>query len=153
MWLLSYTKKSFNNKLQSNLCIRTPASSSFLSTKASLNSSRENRIDSFCPSEQRPPGNKGHFCYSLWLTLVNRFDCTINQLIIGRLMWGRGAIVSGILRRPRLQPERRAMICQLIMISSRLSLEKKIQKLFKRYVVVSGNNIPGTGSLRIQASS
>jgi len=35
--------------------------------------SRENLIGSFLRSEQRPPVNKGDFCNSPWLTIVDRF--------------------------------------------------------------------------------
>ena len=62
-------------KLYTNLYTRTPANSGFLSTKASYNSSRKNRIASFWCPEQRPPVNKGHICNSSWLTVVDRFDC------------------------------------------------------------------------------
>jgi len=67
-----YTKFSEKGQ-QSNMCIATPANSGFLSTKARLNLSHENRISSFWRSEQRPLVNKGHFCYSPWLTIVDRF--------------------------------------------------------------------------------
>ena len=60
------------NVIQSNLYIRTPASSVFRSIKTGLNSSRENLKGSFWRCEQRPPVNKGHFCNSPWLTLVDR---------------------------------------------------------------------------------
>ena len=43
--------------IQSNLCMRTPASSGFKSTKASLNLSHDTLIGSFRRSEQRPPVN------------------------------------------------------------------------------------------------
>ena len=79
----------------------------------------------------------------------------INQLIRGRFRWGRGAGVRRILRRRRLHPERRPNLA--FMNRPRLSSEKKILEPFKspieRFVLVSGNNIPGTGSLWIQASS
>ena len=66
-FVLALLKNSTSRKwkvvsgIHSNLCIRTPASSGFLSTKASLNSSRQNWISSFWRYEQRPPVNKGHF--------------------------------------------------------------------------------------------
>ena len=60
-----------------NLCTKTPARSEFLSTKASINSSREKWIASFWCSEQRPPVNKDYICYSQWLTVVDRFDCIL----------------------------------------------------------------------------
>ena len=43
-------------------------------------------IGSFWYSKQRPPVNRGHLCYSLWLTLVDRFDCTCIIMIAA---WSR----------------------------------------------------------------
>ena len=69
--------------LQSHLCIRTPVSSGFKSTKASLNLS----LGSFWRSEQRPPVKRGHFCYSPWLTCVDRFDCSSFKTKVYIYMW------------------------------------------------------------------
>ena len=83
--------------IQSNPCIRTPASRGFTSTKMSS----ETLIGSFWRSDQRPPVNRGHFCYSPWLTLVDMYlnrqhyaplivSCSLLMVLYNRALQQKG---------------------------------------------------------------
>ena len=85
-------------------------------------------------------------CVCMALQEVFQQQIIINQLIRGRLRWGRWARVRHILKRPRLHPDRRCQfgIHDQLNVELRKEDSRTFQNPIERSVVVSINNIRGT---------